>query len=172
MAGLKLTIKMLKIDPKMSKMAHEKNRRFVIFRTPFFTFLTKIWPIRIYRKTGPTKSTVLGPRPPPWRKHKFYRFLSNFDDFGAFNRAGKTVSKIGIYALPPLKSEFYEFLLKIGGQNLLLYHFFKNYFILNWFNNSLPRHWNCFTLVLLVWVLYWLWCSFSVVSVSGGFDSD
>jgi hypothetical protein len=30
-----------------------------------------------------------------------------FIDFGAFNRAGKTVSKIGIYALPPSKSEIY-----------------------------------------------------------------
>jgi hypothetical protein len=50
---------------------------------------------------------VLGPRPPPWRKHKFYRILTIFNDFGAFNRAGKTVSKIGIYALPPLKSEIY-----------------------------------------------------------------
>jgi magnesium-transporting ATPase (P-type) len=34
--------------------------------------------------------------------------LNIFIDFGVFNRAGKTVSKIGIYALPPLKSEFYE----------------------------------------------------------------
>jgi hypothetical protein len=34
--------------------------------------------------------------------------LMIFNDFGAFNRAGKSVSKIGIYALPPLKSEFYD----------------------------------------------------------------
>jgi hypothetical protein len=71
------------------------------------TFLSKMGPIRIYRKTGPTKSTVLGPRPPPWRKGEIYRKLSIFWYFRAFNRAGKTVSKIGIYALPPLKSEFY-----------------------------------------------------------------
>jgi hypothetical protein len=51
----------------------------------------------------------LGPDPPPWEKHKIYRKLTIFNDFGAFNRAGKSVSKIGIYALPPLKSEFYGF---------------------------------------------------------------
>jgi hypothetical protein len=92
---------------KMSKMAIKKNRRFVIFSVRFWRFWVEKSPIRIYRKTAPTKSTVLGPRPPPWRKHKIYRFLALFHDFGAFNRAGKTVSKIGIYALPPLKSEFF-----------------------------------------------------------------
>jgi hypothetical protein len=35
-----------------------------------------------------------------------------FIDFGVFNRAGKTVSKIGIYALPPLKSEIYGVFIK------------------------------------------------------------
>jgi hypothetical protein len=30
-----------------------------------------------------------------------------FSEKWAFNRAGKTVSKIGIYALPPPKSGFY-----------------------------------------------------------------
>jgi hypothetical protein len=51
---------------------------------------------------------VLGPRPPPWRKDEIYRFLCIFHDFGAFNRAGKTVSKIGIYSKPPLKMSFYS----------------------------------------------------------------
>jgi hypothetical protein len=41
---------------------------------------------------------------------------------GAFNRAGKTVTKIGIYSKPPLKSEFYS-------------HFIKNW----WFNLSRPN---------------------------------
>jgi hypothetical protein len=50
---------------------------------------------------------VLGPGPPPWENDEIYRFLSIFNDFGVFNRAGKTVSKIGIYALPPLKREIY-----------------------------------------------------------------
>jgi hypothetical protein len=90
-----------------------KSRRFVIFLTPFFTFWTEIWPIGIYRKTGPTKSTVLGPDPPPGREVEIYRFLSNFHDFGAFNRAGKTVSKIGIYSKPPPKSRFYSNFIEI-----------------------------------------------------------
>jgi hypothetical protein len=37
--------------------------------------------------------------------------LSIFNDFRAFNRAGKSVSKIGIYALPPLKSDIYRILI-------------------------------------------------------------
>jgi hypothetical protein len=101
----------------MSKMAIEKNRRFVIFRVTFLPILSENAPIRIYRKTGPTKSTVLGPRPPPWRKHKFYRILAIFHDIGVYNTAGKSVSKIGIYALPPLKSEFLAFLLNLSLPN-------------------------------------------------------
>jgi hypothetical protein len=61
-------------------------------------------PIGIYRKTAPTKSTVLGADPPPWRKVNFYRFFMIFAKNRAFNAAGKTVTKIGIYALPPPKS--------------------------------------------------------------------
>jgi hypothetical protein len=98
----------VKSDQISSKMAIEKNRRFVIFLTPFLTFLSKIGPIRIYRKTGPTKSTVLGPRPPPWENDEIYRIFTFFIDFGVFNRAGKTVSKIGIYSKPPPKSGNYS----------------------------------------------------------------
>jgi hypothetical protein len=58
-------------------------------------------------KQAPQKALCLGPDPPPWRKVEIYRKFMIFIDFGAFNRAGKSVSKIGIYALPPLKSEFY-----------------------------------------------------------------
>jgi hypothetical protein len=97
----------VKIDHFLSNLGHKKNRRFVIFSVEFYRFWVQKCPIRIYRKTGPTKSTVLGPRPPPWEIVEIYRFLLKFIDFGVFNRAGKTVSKIGIYALPPLKSEFY-----------------------------------------------------------------
>jgi hypothetical protein len=61
-------------------------------------------PIGIYRKTGPTKSTVLGADPPPPEKVKIYRFLCFFHDFWVFNTAGKTVTKIGIYSKPPPKS--------------------------------------------------------------------
>jgi hypothetical protein len=48
----------------------------------------------------------LGPDPPPWDFNEIYRILMIFTEKWAFNRAGKTVSKIGIYALPPLKIEF------------------------------------------------------------------
>jgi hypothetical protein len=34
--------------------------------------------------------------------------MTFFHDFGAFNRAGKTVTKIGIYSKPPPKSEIYR----------------------------------------------------------------
>jgi hypothetical protein len=57
---------------------------------------------------------VLGPGPPPWREVEIYRFLPVFWVLGAFNRAGKSVSKIGIYALPPLKSDFYGIFYKMG----------------------------------------------------------
>jgi hypothetical protein len=45
---------------------------------------------------------VLGPGPPPCEFDEIYRFLPFFIDLGAFNRAGKNVTKVGIYALPPL----------------------------------------------------------------------
>jgi hypothetical protein len=98
----------VKNDQKSQKTGHKKNRRFVKIWGRFLPILTKKCPIRIYRKTGPTKSTVLGPRPPPWRKYKFYRFFAFFWVLGAFNRAGKTVTKIGIYSKPPPKSEIYS----------------------------------------------------------------
>jgi hypothetical protein len=65
-------------------------------------------------KQAPQKALCLGPDPPPWRKVKFYRKIGFFYDFRAFNRAGKTVSKIGIYALPPLKSGFYSEFIDFG----------------------------------------------------------
>jgi hypothetical protein len=99
----------VKSDQILSKTGVEKNRRFVIFWCPFLTFWTDFVAIGIYRKTGPTKSTVLGPRPPPWEIYKIYRFFAFFTVLGAFNRAGKSVTKIGIYSKPPPKSEFYRF---------------------------------------------------------------
>jgi hypothetical protein len=110
---------MIKFRPKMSKNSIEKNRRFVIFWTRFLSFLSILGPIRIYRKTGPTKSTVLGPRPPPWGNSKFYRFLCFFTVLGAFNRAGKTVSQIGIYARPPQQRRFSS----VGGHKLITFGF-------------------------------------------------
>jgi hypothetical protein len=82
----------VKFDQKCSKWRHGKSRRFVIFLPRFLTFGTENDCYRIYRKTGPTKSTVLGPGPPPWEIIEIYRFLTIFIDFGVFNRAGKTVS--------------------------------------------------------------------------------
>jgi hypothetical protein len=58
---------------------------------------------------------VLGPGPPPGRKHEIYGKNVIFIDFWGFNRAGKSVSKIGIYALPPLKSEFYGDFIVMGS---------------------------------------------------------
>jgi hypothetical protein len=54
-----------------------------------------------------------------------------FSEKWAFNRAGKSVSKIGIYALPPSKREIYGCFINSrpnfnDGHNL-----------------SLPRHWKC-----------------------------
>jgi hypothetical protein len=90
----------------LSKTGVEKNRRFVKILGRFLTFWIVLGRYRIYRKTAPTKSTVLGPGPPPWDFIENYRFLWFFHDFGAFNRAGKTVTKIGIYSKPPPKKWF------------------------------------------------------------------
>jgi hypothetical protein len=57
-------------DEKCQKVGYKKNRRFVIFRVTFYRILTILGPIRIYRKTAPTKSTVLGPDPPPGKIYK------------------------------------------------------------------------------------------------------
>jgi hypothetical protein len=107
---------MIKFMSKMSKTGVEKSRRFVKISGRFLSFWTEKCRYRIYRKTGPTKSTVLGPGPPPWENDEIYRKLPFFNDFGAFNRAGKSVSKIGIYALPPLKSDFYRYFYKFATQ--------------------------------------------------------
>jgi hypothetical protein len=56
---------------------------------------------------------------------KIYRKLWFFNDFGAFNRAGKTVTKIGIYSKPPPKRWIYSVFYKIGLKIDYLYHFFN-----------------------------------------------
>jgi hypothetical protein len=70
----------------------------------------------------------LGPDPPPWRKHKIYRKIAFFIDFGVFNRAGKTVSKIGIYSKPPPKSDFYGIFIPMG-YNLMVFECFVAKFL-------------------------------------------
>jgi hypothetical protein len=54
-------------------------------------------------KQPPQKALCLGPDPPLRFSIKFMKFMG-FLRFWAFNTAGKTVTKVGIYSLPPLKS--------------------------------------------------------------------
>jgi hypothetical protein len=116
----------------MTKNAIEKSRRFVKISVPFWWFLSENWPIAIYRKTGPTKSTVLGPGPPPGKFIEIYRFLPFFTVLGAFNRAGKTVTKIGIYSKPPPKRENYGFFIN-SRLNFIPYTIlFDHYPLQNW----------------------------------------
>jgi hypothetical protein len=62
-------MKNVKID---EKVADEKSRRFGVFWTEIYRKMSKKDAIGIYRKSGPTKSTVLGPGPPPGEIHKIY----------------------------------------------------------------------------------------------------
>jgi hypothetical protein len=52
-----------------------------------------------------------------------------FYDFWAFNRAGKTVTKIGIYSKPPLKSQFYSIFIEISIIFVPIPFFLKIYFM-------------------------------------------
>jgi hypothetical protein len=62
-------------------------------------------------KQPPQKALCLGPDPPLRNTINFIDFMVFFG-FWAFNTAGKTVTKVGIYALPPLggpqKVTFFE----------------------------------------------------------------
>jgi hypothetical protein len=97
----------VKFDQKNAKMAIEKSRRFGVFFVRFFTFWSENESIRIYRKTGPTKSTVLGPRPPPpgekWIFNEFYRFLLFL---GPSIEPEKASPKSASTANPPQKVNF------------------------------------------------------------------
>jgi hypothetical protein len=73
----------------------------------FLSLLDRFWRHWDLSKNRPHKKHCDWARTPPWEIIEIYRFLTNFHDFGAFNRAGKTVSKIGIYSKPPPKSEIY-----------------------------------------------------------------
>jgi hypothetical protein len=93
-------------DQKCHFWRHEKNRRFVIFRTTFLRFLSILGSIGIYRKTAPTKSTVLGPDPPPGKFYKFiekYRFLPKI---GPSIEPEKPSVKSASTPYPPLKVNF------------------------------------------------------------------
>jgi hypothetical protein len=104
-------------DQIFTKMAIEKNRRFVIFRVRFWRFLSKMVPIRIYRKTGPTKSTVLGPRPPPGENIKFIDFWPFLLILGSSIEPEKASVKSASTPYPPWKVNF------IGISNNLLPNF-------------------------------------------------
>jgi hypothetical protein len=60
--------------------------------------------LEFIEKQPPQKALCLGPTPPPLAKVEIYRFFMFFYVFRAFNTAGKTVTKIGIYSKPPPKS--------------------------------------------------------------------
>jgi hypothetical protein len=92
----------VKFRRKMSKMGYKKSRRFVIFSVGFYRFWTKKWAIGIYRKTGPTKSTVLGPGPPPPGKFiKFIDFYRFFGFWGPSREPEKASAKSASTPYPP-----------------------------------------------------------------------
>jgi hypothetical protein len=72
-----------------------------VFLDRFWQNFTENGFIAIYRKSGPTKSTVLGPGPPPGRKHKFYRKLPIFWVFGPSIQPEKTSPKSASTPYPP-----------------------------------------------------------------------
>jgi hypothetical protein len=78
------------------------------FRSLFCPFYPKWGLYGFIEKRPPQKALCLGPDPPPWEIIEIYRILSIFALFGAFNRAGKTVTKIGIYSKPPPEMTFYS----------------------------------------------------------------
>jgi hypothetical protein len=76
------------------------------FSGPILTILTIFDSIGIYRKTAPTKSTVLGPRPPPWRNYKFYRKYGFFMILGPSIQPKKPSVKSASTPYPPSKVVF------------------------------------------------------------------
>jgi hypothetical protein len=95
----------------MSKTGLRKSGRFVIFWTPFYRFWSLLGPIRIYRKTAPTKSTVLGPGPPPGIFNKIYRFSRFFTILGPSIEPEKPSVKSASTPYPPRKVNFIVILL-------------------------------------------------------------
>jgi hypothetical protein len=112
-----------KFDHFLLKSAIEKNRRFVIFLTRFLSFLIILVPIRIYRKTGPTKSTVLGPRPPPWDFNENYRNLPFLWILGPSIQPEKASAKSASTPYPPWKVNFIANLLILIVRDPIYQHF-------------------------------------------------
>jgi hypothetical protein len=88
-------------DQNCRKKWFEKSGRFVIFWTPFLSFLSLLGPIAIYRKTAPTKSTVLGPDPPPGNFNKFNGFYRFFTILGPSIEPEKPSVKSASTPYPP-----------------------------------------------------------------------
>jgi hypothetical protein len=121
----------LKFDRFSSFLAIGKSRRFVIFWPRFLTFWTENWSIRIYRKTGPTKSTVLGPRPPPGEIINFIEKSPFLLILGSSIEPEKPSAKSASTPYPPQKVNFMA-IFNISRPNFNDGH-----------NLSLPRHWKC-----------------------------
>jgi hypothetical protein len=100
----------VKNDQILAKIAIEKNRRFVFFRVTFLRFLSILGSIRIYRKTGPTKSTVLGPRPPPGNSINFVDFCRFLLILGSSREPEKPSAKSASTPYPPYKEKIMRFL--------------------------------------------------------------
>jgi hypothetical protein len=88
----------------------------VIFRVTFLRFLSVLGSIRIYRKSGPTKSTVLGPRPPPGKFINFIEKMGFLWFWGPSIEPEKRSLKSASTANPPQKVTFIAFLSKLGSE--------------------------------------------------------
>jgi hypothetical protein len=72
-----------------------------VFLDQILSKMIKKWLIGIYGKTAPTKSTVLGPGPPPGILHKIYRFLPFFWFFRPAFEPHKSSPKSASTPYPP-----------------------------------------------------------------------
>jgi hypothetical protein len=139
----------VKFHQKISKMGIEKSRRFGVFLVHFYHFLSLLDSIAIYRKTGPTKSTVLGPGPPPGN---FYKIIENyrfFTIFGPSIEPEKRSLKSASTANPPPKTSFYSISYKFATQFRLSTVFLLKLYLYHWdFNLSRPNFGIVFAFLL------------------------
>jgi hypothetical protein len=109
----------------LSFLRFEKSGRFVIFLTRFSSFSVQKCPIGIYRKTGPTKSTVLGPGPPPGKMMKFIDFSCFLSILGSSIEPEKPSVKSASTPYPPEKVTFMVILIICDPISTLgtIYHY-------------------------------------------------
>jgi hypothetical protein len=122
---------LLKFDHFLTQNPAWKKWTVRDFFGPIFFFFGPKLTYTDLSKNRPHKKHCAWAPTPPWRKVEIYWFFTIFIDFGVFNRAGKTVSKIGIYALPPLKMDFY-----------------------GCFINSRPNFGNCWLFIFGPWYIF------------------